>query len=82
MKEKANLQPLFAAILLIVAGVVSPSNGVDDRSNKTPLQLIINMIIIIAAGVGVYFAWSWIEKYMESLKENHKSNEEKSLTSK
>jgi Na+/H+ antiporter NhaD/arsenite permease-like protein len=82
MNEKSNLQPLFGAILLIVAGLVSPSNGVDDRSLNTPIQLITTMLLVIAAGVGVYFAWSSIEKYKESINEDHKSNEKKSLTSK
>ena len=81
MKEKTNLQSLFVSILLIVAGTLSPSNGVDDRSYKTPLELTTTMLIIVSVGLAVYFAWNWIEKYKESLKTTYKSNEENTLTS-
>lgn len=70
MKEKANLQSLSVAILLIVAGTLSPSNGVDDSINKTPLDLIITILAIISTGLAVYFSWAWIEKRKASLKTN------------
>ena len=81
MKEKANLQSLFVAILLIVAGTLSPSNGVDDRSYKTPLELITTMLIAVSVGVVAYLAWNRIEKYKEVSKTLYKSNEENTLTS-
>jgi hypothetical protein len=81
MKEKTNLQSLFIAILLIVAGTLSPSNGVDDRSYKTPLELITSMLIIVSGGLAVHFSWNWIEKHKEALKPNYKSNKENTLTS-
>ena len=55
MKEKTNVQSLFVAILLIVAGTLSPSNGVDDRVNKTPVYLIITLLIIITISFLIYF---------------------------
>jgi len=82
MKEKANYQSLFVAILLIVAGTLSPSNGVDDRIYKTPLELITTMLVAISFGVVAYLTWNWIEKYKESAKIRLKSNEENALTSK
>ncbi len=70
MKEKANYQPQFVCILLIVAGTLSPSNGVDDKSNKSPLELITTMLVVVSAGLIVYLIWKWIENYKLSLKAN------------
>jgi divalent metal cation (Fe/Co/Zn/Cd) transporter len=81
MKEKTNLQPLFVAIILILAGTLSPSNGIDDRVNKTPLELIITALVIVFAALTVYFIWNRIEKYKESQKTSYNSNEETTLTS-
>ena len=81
MKEKTNLQLLFVAILLIVAGTLSPSNGVDDRTYKIPSELIATILIAISAGGVAYIGWNWIEKYKESAKIRLKSNEENTLTS-
>jgi preprotein translocase subunit SecY len=77
MKEKTKLQPLFVAILLILAGTLSPSNGVDDRSYKTPLELITTIFTIVSAGLTLHFAWKWIEQQGEPSKTNYKSKEEK-----
>lgn len=71
MKEKANYKPLLFALLLIVAGTISPSNGVDDRVNKTPLELLITMLVIVSVGLAVYFIWNRIEKNKESIKTNY-----------
>ena len=81
MKEKANYQSLFATILLIVAGTISPSNGVDDKIHKSPLELITTMLIIVSAGIAVYIIWNWIEKQKLEVKTNYKSNEQNTLTS-
>ncbi|WP_428666489.1 hypothetical protein [Runella sp.] len=59
MKEKINLQLLLISILLIVAGTLSPSNGVDAKSYKTPLELITTTLITVLAGVAVYLVWNW-----------------------
>lgn len=81
MKEKANYQPLFLALLLILAGTLSPSNGVDDRIYKTPLELLTTMLVIMFAVLAIYFIWNNIEKHKESLKTNYKSNKQNTLTS-
>ena len=47
MKQKSSYQPFFVAILLIVTGALSPSNGLDDRIYKKPLELIISAFIIL-----------------------------------
>ncbi|MBC7696691.1 MAG: hypothetical protein H7141_14735 [Burkholderiales bacterium] len=72
---------MFVAILLIVAGTLSPSNGVDDRNFKTPLELITIMFVIVSFGLTVYLVWNRIEKFKEFPKPNYKSDVEKVLTS-
>ena len=78
MKEKTDFKPLFVAILLIIAGIFSPSNGVDDRSYKTPLELITTMIIVFTAGLAVYFILILVEKRKEASKENYQQGQEES----
>ena len=80
MKENSNIQSLFVAILLIIAGTASPSNGVDDRVNKTSFELITTMLIIIFAGLAVYFVWNWFEKPKKSIETNYKAKEKNTLT--
>lgn len=72
MKEKANMQPLLVAILLIIAGSVSPSNGVDERSYKTPFELIATTLIIVFTVFLIYISWNWYGKHKESKNVNYK----------
>jgi hypothetical protein len=57
MKEKANYLPVFGTVLLVCAGLISPSNGVDDGMHKSPADMITNMVLVISAGVLVVSVW-------------------------
>lgn len=70
MKSKTNLQPLFIFLLLLIGGTLSPSNGVDDSVNKTPLELIVTMFIVIAISFVGYIIWRGIENYKVFKKEH------------
>jgi protein-S-isoprenylcysteine O-methyltransferase Ste14 len=61
MKEKANFQTLLSAIMLIVAGMISPSNGVDERIHKTPLELITSVLVIVVIVITLYFIWMVVD---------------------
>lgn len=58
----ANLKSLFAAVLLIVAGLISPSNGVDDRSYKTPFDIFMILLAIVIGATFIYLIWSLFER--------------------
>ena len=73
-KEKPIHQLLLVSLLLIIAGTLSPSNGVDERSHKTPLELITTTLIIVLAGTAVYVVWNTL-KGKEVTKLNHKSKD-------
>jgi hypothetical protein len=71
MKEKANYQQLLLSILLILAGIISHSNGVDDLVSKSPYQLLSTIIIAITSTVLIYIIWEAIDNYKQS--SNHKN---------
>lgn len=78
MKEKVHFQSLLSAIMLIVAGMISPSNGVDDRTHKTPLALITTILIIVAVVVVIYFMWILVNNFKEVSKRSHQQGNEES----
>ena len=41
-------------IILIVAGTLSPSNGVDAGSNKSPWELIFTAFVMMLLGIIAY----------------------------
>ncbi len=61
MKEKANFEVPLVALILILAGALSPSNGVDDATYKTPSELIGVMFRVLTIGVAVYLLWTFAE---------------------
>ncbi len=81
METVNNLKSLFVAILLVLAGLISPSNGVDDRTNKTPLESLTIMFVAIIAGTTAYLVWNSIEKYKEASKTNHNIESQNSINS-
>ena len=81
MKIKENYQSLLLLALLIFAGTVSPSNGVDDKINKTPWELISTMLVMVLAAVLVNFVWSKINTNKISQAVNPQSTKENTLTS-
>ncbi len=61
MKEKANFEAPFVALILILAGTLSPSNGVDDASYKAPSELIGLMVKVLVMSIAVYLLWISVE---------------------
>ena len=49
------LKQVLLLIMLLGAGLVSPSNGVDDKGDKLPLQMLFETFIIILAVLSIYF---------------------------
>ena len=70
MKENQNLHSLFITIILIITGIISPNNGVDDSVNKQPHQMLHSAFIIIVSAIFVYLVWTAIENYKELSKTN------------
>jgi len=68
METIKNLKPLFTAVLLIIAGLVSSSNGFDDRTYKTPLETLTIVCSGLLAAVTVYLIWNFAEKTTKSTK--------------
>lgn len=68
MKEKTNLKPLFVSIILILAGIISPSNGLDDAIHKSPYQILSTIFIVIISAVSIYLLWSALENYKKTSK--------------
>ena len=56
-KWKSNdmLKQVLLLIMLLGAGLVSPSNGEDDKGDKLPLQMLFETFIIILAVLSIYF---------------------------
>lgn len=63
MRGKSDFQTLLAAAVLIIAGTLSPSNGVDDRSYKTPAELLTTVFRIVISCLAAYLIWTFIEDY-------------------
>jgi divalent metal cation (Fe/Co/Zn/Cd) transporter len=68
MKEKINLKSLFVSIILILAGFISPSNGLDDATHKSPKQMLYAIAIIIVSIVSIYLVWTALENYKKESK--------------
>jgi len=73
-EEKANYHPLFVTALLICAGLISPSDGVDDRTYKTPIEMISIMVIAISAGVVAFSIWKIASNYGWTSNTNSQEN--------
>ena len=66
MKTVNNAKSLLVSILLIVAGLISPSNGVDDRSYKTPVEMVLIVAIVLVATTLIYLLSTRVEKQSEA----------------
>ena len=55
MKSNNMLKQVLVLIMLLGAGLVSPSNGVDDKVDKPPLLMLFEMVIIIFVVLSIYF---------------------------
>lgn len=70
MKRNANFQSAILLTLLIVAGILSPSNGIEDRVSKSPMELISTMFLVILMAITLYIFWGGINKLLRLVKIN------------
>lgn len=68
MKASSNLQYLFITVILILAGLISHSDGVDDAVKKSPYEMLFSVFCIIVFSVLIYLVWTAIESYREKSK--------------
>ena len=59
-----------------MAGTLSPSNGIDDRTYKTPLEIIRTVCFIVASMLMIYVIWTFVENRQRALNESRQQNEE------
>lgn len=52
---KQSFGLLFTGLLLLGAGLISPSNGVDDAVQREPLEMLAETILIILSAVLIYY---------------------------
>lgn len=60
MKSNDMLKQVLLFIMLLGAGLVSPSNGVDDKVDRLPLQMLFETIIIILAVLSIHFVYRYV----------------------
>jgi len=65
MESLKNLKPLYIALLLIIAGLISPSNGVDDRTYISPILLISIVLAVLTFFSLIYILSKKIEEYKQ-----------------
>lgn len=76
-EEKTNYHPLFVTAILVCAGLISPSNGVDEGIYKSDGEMMHNMLLAIVAGAVLFLVWK-IASYC-GWTNNNRSEENKSL---
>lgn len=54
MKDLTIVKPLIFIVALLVAGILSPSNGVDEAISITPAGILIRAAIIMGIGIFIY----------------------------
>ncbi len=52
---KQSFGLLCTGLLLLGAGLISPSNGVDDAVQREPLEMLAETILIILSAVLIYY---------------------------
>jgi hypothetical protein len=57
---KETIKQLLVGILLLGAGLISPSNGIDDKVDREPLQMLIETGIIILIAILLYSAYHFL----------------------
>jgi len=48
---------LLIALLLIGVGLISPSNGVDDKVDRDLLQMLTQTVIIMISGIAIFLIY-------------------------
>jgi hypothetical protein len=51
---------LLVGLLLLGAGLLSPSNGVDDKVDREPLQMLVETSAIILAAVSLFLMYRFL----------------------
>ena len=64
-RSGVNLSPLLMAVLLIIAGTLSPSDGVDSGRFLSSAVLLSRALVILVIGIGCFLAYiRWYNKKM------------------
>lgn len=71
MKKNVNYEPLFISIILILSGIISSSNGIDDSIHRSPQHVIYVSMICILFAVSIYLILTIVENYKKSKKAVH-----------
>jgi divalent metal cation (Fe/Co/Zn/Cd) transporter len=64
--KKQNLGLLFTGLLLLGAGLLSPSNGVDDKVDRQPLDMLAETVLIICSAVVIYWVIRQVSKIRQA----------------
>ena len=67
-KDTSNEQYGFITVILILAGTISHSNGVDDITSQSSDKMLFSVCGILLVAVLVYLIWNVIEKYVKQSK--------------
>lgn len=73
--SKDNYKPLCMAVLFIVVGLIAPSNSVDDKTGKTPFELLLRLFLAILGCAIFYLLWKTFDKKDSSYKSDIKTRQ-------
>lgn len=68
MKNHDNLNGAILAILCLIAGLMSPSNGFDSAKAIPASELIMRLTVIIASALLIYGAINLVQKFKVTFK--------------
>ncbi|MBX7127238.1 MAG: hypothetical protein K1X47_16200 [Cyclobacteriaceae bacterium] len=54
------MKQLLTGLLMLAAGLISPSNGVDEGIVRDPVAMLLETLLVVAVAVLVYMTWAWI----------------------
>lgn len=79
MKQNTNFHALATAVILIMAGIFSASNFVNEKSSKTPGELLMTMFVIVVVVFLAYLFGCLLSSEKEVVNEYHHQNNEDDL---
>lgn len=71
--EKTNYHAFILPCLLMFAGILSPSNGIDDAVEKEPYDLFATASILLLASVFLYLFWISLIQVTQLIKSNNEA---------
>ena len=74
MNSKSNFSTLIIAVLLIIAGIISPSNGVDSGADKSPVEILTTMLLVIFCTLTVYIISNFVHSNYQLFKKSNDLN--------